>query len=47
MRSWKIVDLLLPPKYIAALAIPPFAELVVCTPEEIGLPRSVADLAYI
>lgn len=43
MRLWKIVDLLLPPKYIVALAIPPFAELVLCTPEEIGLTRSVPE----
>ena len=46
MRLWKIVDLLLSPKYIVALAIPPSAELVLCTPEEIGLPRSVAKSPY-
>lgn len=36
---WKIVDLVVASKYIVAIAMPPTAEIVLCTPEEIVLRR--------
>ncbi len=39
MRLWKIVDLSVASKYVIAIAMPPTAEIVLCTPEEIGLLR--------
>jgi phosphopantetheinyl transferase len=40
LRVWKMIDLSVASRYLLAIAMPPTAEVVLCTPEEIGFRRS-------